>query len=265
MPSLSALVVAHNEEENLSACLSCLAFADELVVVLDKCTDRSRAIALTFTDPDHLVEGSWDLEGPRRNAGLAACSGDWIVEVDADERIPAALADEIRETIGTSTADYHDLPADNYIGAHRVRYGWGASFGTSAVPRLSRRGAKVWGDQRVHPALTWRGHNGRAAVKGPALKNRFDHYVDANISEMLARLDRYSTARAEDLRAGGRPGNLASNLRRLFSRFFKCYVSRKGYREGGWGLLIAICAALYPLLSYLKATLEAGPDGGNER
>ncbi|MCW5699285.1 MAG: glycosyltransferase family 2 protein, partial [Rhodospirillales bacterium] len=58
------------------------------------------------------------------------------------------------------------------------------------------------------------------------------------------------------LRESGDIGSLANNLRRLFSRFFKCYVGRKGYREGRWGFLIALCAGLYPLLSYLKASLE---------
>jgi hypothetical protein len=73
---------------------------------------------------------------------------------------------------------------------------------------------------------------------------------------MLARLDRYSAARAADLRASGDIGNLASNIRRMFSRFAKCYFSRKGYREGAYGFLIALMAGLYPILSHLKARLE---------
>ena len=65
-----------------------------------------------------------------------------------------------------------------------------------------------------------------------------------------------STARAEDLRSSGDIGSTAANVRRLFSRFLKCYFIRKGYREGGYGLLISICAGLYPLLSHLKAKHE---------
>lgn len=254
--TLSALVVAHNEESILAACLDKLKFADELVVVLDKCTDRSREIALRFTDEAHLVEGSWDLEGPRRNTGIAACNGDWVLEVDADEHVPAALADEIRTVIESIDADFFDVPVDNYIGTRLVRYGWGASFGVSATPRLFRKGAKSWGSQRVHPSLAWTGRNGRQPIKSKAISNRLDHYVDTSISDMIQRLDRYSTLRAADLRASGDIGSLANNIRRLFSRFFKCYVRRKGYREGGWGLLIALCAGLFPLLSYLKASLE---------
>lgn len=248
---LSALVVAHNEEARLRACLEKLTFADEIVVVLDKCTDGTKAIAGEFTD--RLVEGAWDLEGERRNTGIDACRGAWIVEIDADEHVPPELAAEIRRTVETSSHDWHELAVDNYVGTRLVRHGWGGSFGTSAVPRLFRKGVKTWGLQRVHPSLTWRA----GARKGPRLTAPLVHYVDRDISDMIKRLDAYSTAKARDLRSKGETwGSTASNVRRLVSRFWKCYVSRKGYREGGYGLLIALCAGLYPLLSHLKAKLE---------
>ncbi|MCH8112895.1 MAG: glycosyltransferase, partial [Proteobacteria bacterium] len=79
-PTLSALVVAHDEEAQLGQCLDRLKFADEIVVVLDRCSDGSEAIAQTYTDK--VVEGAWPIEGERRNAGIDACPGDWIVEVD---------------------------------------------------------------------------------------------------------------------------------------------------------------------------------------
>jgi glycosyltransferase involved in cell wall biosynthesis len=245
---LSVLVVAHNEEARLAACLERLGFADEVVVVLDRCTDGSRAIASGFTD--RLIEGAWEIEGDRRNTGIAACRGAWILEVDADERVSRDLADEIRGTVARSTFDRHDIPVDNYVGDRLVRWGWGASFGRSAYPGLFRKGAKSWGAQRVHPALTFTG------TKGPPLARRLDHYVDRDISDMLRRLDRYTSARARDLRDSGEIGSYAGNIRRIFSRFWKCYVTRRGYREGPFGFLIALCAGLYPILSYLKARLE---------
>ena len=247
MTTLTALVVAHNEEENLDACLAALAFADELVVVLDKCTDGSKTIAAKYTDK--LIEGSWDIEGPRRHAGLDACQGDWILEVDADERVTAALAAEIRAAIQDAPYGHFLIPYDNYVGDTLVRYGWGASWGVSATVRLFSKGAKVWGQQRIHPGVELKGER-------MWLKNRMVHLVDKDISDMIQRLDRYSTARARDLRASGNIGSLANNLRRLFSRFFKCYIGRKGYKEGGYGFLIALMAGLFPLLSHLKARLE---------
>lgn len=247
-PRLSALVVAHNEERQLADCLAPLRFADEIVVVLDKCTDRSREIASRYTD--RLVEGEWEIEGARRHAGIDACTGEWILEVDADERVPPALADEIRGAIEKAAPGYFLIPFDNYIGDRLVRHGWGASWGVSATARLFTPGAKTWGSQRIHPKVELRGK--RRWLTTPMI-----HYVDRNISDMLRRLDRYTTARARDLRESGDIGTFAHNVRRIFSRFWKCYVARKGYREGPYGFLIALFAGLYPILSYLKARLEA--------
>jgi glycosyltransferase involved in cell wall biosynthesis len=248
MTALSALVVVHNEEDRLADCLERLRFADEIVVVLDRCTDRSKEIA--SRSAALLVEGEWPLEGDRRNAGIEACRGPWILEVDADERVPAALAEEIRRVVGSSNFAWHEILVDNYIGARLVRYGWGASYGKAAYPGLFRKGAKIWGRDRVHPALTFHG------AKGPRLIHRIEHHVDRNISDMIKRLDRYSSARARDLRDSGDIGSFGHNVRRIFSRFYKCYVARRGYREGGYGFLIALFAGLYPILSHLKARLE---------
>jgi glycosyltransferase involved in cell wall biosynthesis len=252
-PVLSALVVVRDEEQQLAECLACLDFADETVVVLDRCTDRSREIAQGFTS--RLVEGAWGREGARRHAGIDACSGEWILEIDADERVSPALAAELRKVVSGSPAAWHLVPVDNYIGERLVRWGWGASFGRSAHAALFRKGAKRWGDQRVHPAVSLRG------PQGVTLSSRISHYVDRDVSDMLRRLDRYTSAHAEDLRESGDIGSFGHNLRRIVSRFCKCYIGRKGYREGQWGFLIALCAALYPILSYLKARLDPSPEG----
>ncbi len=246
---LSALLVARNEAARLEGCLASLAFADEIVVVLDRSTDASAQIAQAAGA--RVVEGEWALEGPRRNAGIAACSGDWVLEVDADETVPPELASLIRATIADSAHGFHRVAIDNYIGGRLVRHGWAGSFGTTAKPILFRRGAKHWRAQRVHPSLDWNGTEG-AKIEAAAIR----HDVDRDISDMLRRLDRYSSLRAADLLESGDIGTLPGNLRRFFSRFFKALVTRRGYREGGWGLLLAFCAGLFPLLSHLKARLE---------
>ena len=254
---LSALVVAHDEAHQLGECLAGLAFCDEIVVLLDRCGDASRDVALGYTD--RVIEGAWPIEGPRRQAGVDACRGAWIFEADADERVSPELAAELRTTIEESRFDYHRVPYDNYIGKRLVRHGWGAQFGVGSRSSLYRNGIKSWGAERVHPKLTWKA----GARQGPPLRNRMIHYVDRDISDMILRLDRYTTARALDLRDSGNIGSAFHNYRRIVSRFWKCFVGRKGYREGGLGFLIALCAALYPILSYLKAR-HAGEIEGKE-
>lgn len=251
-PRLSALVVAHNEEEQLDACLSALRFADEIVVVLDRCTDRSEEIARAHGAT--IETGAWEIEGARRNRGIAACTGDWILEVDADERVSDALAENIRATIAVAPYGHFLIPYHNYVGDRLVEFGWGAAWGVSATVRLFANDAalgpaKIWGDQRIHPALELKGEAGR--LEAPMI-----HFVDRDISDMIQRLDRYTSARARDMRETGELGSFGRNVRRIFSRFWKCYVSRRGYREGKYGFLIALMAGLYPILSYLKAHLE---------
>jgi glycosyltransferase involved in cell wall biosynthesis len=248
-PRLSALIVARNEEQRLPDCLASCAFAEEIVVVLDRSTDGSAAIAREAGA--RVIEGGWELEGERRNVGLDACGGDWVLEVDADERVSPDLAGAIRATIATSSHAWHQVPVDNYVGERLVRFGWAGSFGTTSVPRLSRKGAKRWRAQRVHPGLDWTGAEGPKITTGALV-----HLVDRDISDMLKRLDKYSSAKAADLLASGEIGSLAGNLRRFVSRAFKSYVSRKGYREGAMGVLLAFCTGAFPLLSYLKARIE---------
>jgi hypothetical protein len=195
-----------------------------------------------------VVSGIFPVEGLRKAAGVAACQGDWIVELDADEAVTPALAREIRETIARSdAADWYQVPVDNFVGAQLVRHGWGGSFGASSVARLFRKGVKSWKSERVHPGTTF------AGAYGGRLNNAILHKVDDDIADMVQRLNRYTALRGQDLADSGKIKSLWDDLLRGVRRFYKCYVSRQGYREGDMGFLIAIMAGLYPLLSNLKA------------
>jgi glycosyltransferase involved in cell wall biosynthesis len=245
---LSALVVAHDEAAQLAECLAGLRFADEIVVVLDRTTDRSPAIAAEFDA--RVLEGAWRIEGDRRNAGIDACRGEWILEVDADERVTPELAAEIRQKLPSAQRGYFLVPFANHIGGHLVRHGWGAYNGVAMKPCLFAKGCKTWGLQRVHPRIDLSGHRA-------VLTHAMVHYVYKDVADAIRRLNRYSTLNAEQMREDGKIGTLGPNLRRMLSRFWKSYVARRGYREGSYGLLLGLISALYPILSYLKARIAA--------
>jgi glycosyltransferase involved in cell wall biosynthesis len=243
---LSGLVCAHNEEARIAECLARLAFCDEVVVVADRCTDRTEAIARQMGA--RVVSGVFPVEGLRKAAGVAACRGAWIMELDADEAVTPALAQEIREIVTrTDAGDWYQVPVDNFVGEILVRHGWGGSFGASSVARLFRKGVKSWKNERVHPGTTF------AGVYGGRLNNAILHKVDDDIADMVQRLNRYTALRGQDLADSGKIKSLWDDLFRGVRRFHKCYVSRKGYKEGDLGFLIAVMAGLYPLLSNLKA------------
>ncbi len=255
-PVLSALVVARNEERQLADCLETLRFADEIVVALDRTTDRSAEIARQFGA--RVVEGAWPLEGDRRTAAVAACRGEWIIEVDADERATPGLAEEVRRVIAATPGDaYFLIPIANHIGGKLIRHGWGAYNGAAMRAALYRPGGKRWGRGRVHPPVSYTGER-------RVLVNPIDHYVDRDLSDLFRRLNSYTDAAAVDAIERGERPRFRSAFRRIFSRGWKSYVARKGYREGAYGVALAIFSALYPMLIYLKVATHADATRGGK-
>ncbi len=244
MSKLSVLIVINNEEKQIKECIDSVNFADEIVVILDKCSDNSEKIVKKYTSK--LYKGSWNIEGERRNYGIKKCKGPWILEVDADERVSIELQKEIIKTINLSSADWHQIQVKNYLGKRIIKNGWGAYFGKSAYAGLFRNKIKKWGNQRVHPKIKLFGKQGKT------LENKLDHFYCKNISDLFNKLNSYSNSRAIDLKNSNHNETLIRNIRRLFSRFWKCFYLRKGYKEKRIGFTIAIVAAIYPLLSFLK-------------
>ena len=242
--ALTILVVAHNEERDIEACLDTCRFADEIVVVLDRCTDATKEIALRHGAIP--IEGGWANEGQRRKAGIAASAGPWILEIDADERVPPSLAVEIASILPTAQPGVFSIPFRNHIGGRLVRHGWGAYNGVGAKSCLFHKGNKIWGEDLVHPRVTLNGPRAR-------LTNAIDHYVYDDLDDMYARLNRYTSLAARQAVADGTIASRYDTIRRIFGRFFKSYVSRKGYKEGIYGVALAVFSALYPVLTYLKA------------
>ena len=243
--TLTIYVLAYNEEKNLGACLETLTFVDELIVILDKCIDRSKEIALSYNAK--IIEGAWQYEGEKRNLAIETSTGDWVMDIDADERIPPALATEIKQVIATSTFELHRIPFDNYIGNKLVKYGWGAYMGVRHKMALYRRGAKTHKSTSItHSEVFTTGRY------GPVLKNAIIHYIDEDLSDTIRRFDRYSQARAQQMRDDGINESFARNFLRIFTRFYKCYIRRQGYKEGSIGFFIAMLAGLYPIASCIK-------------
>ena len=247
--TISIAITAHNEEDQLAACLASASFADEIVVLLDRCTDDSKAIALQFTQ--HTIEGAWAKEGDRRNLVLQACTQAWIFELDADECISDQLKTELLQFCQHTAQQAHMVRLHNYIGDRLVQHGWGPTcFGIPAKLSLFPNGTKLFDANTLDTHIPYQ----LSCPVGPTLQHPIIHHREKNISEVLRRLDSYTTLRAREWRA--RPDKmdpLRSHIRRFFTYFYKSYVRRKGYKEGVYGLLIALCAALYFPLAYIKA------------
>ncbi len=248
-PTVSVLIVARNEENRIGACIESAACADEIVVLLDRSEDGTADIARAMNV--RLVEGRWEDEGERRMAGISACRSDWILELDADERISSNLAAELRVLTESDRADYFVIPFHNHIGGKWIRHGWGAYNGVGAKSCLFRRDAKKWLGGSIHPRIELTGRRGEAG-------GHIDHFVDDDITDMFRRLDWYSSSAARDAMEQGHTPRPISTFRRFFSRFFRSYLSRRGYREGWQGVALALFSALYPVLTHIKILERRG-------
>ncbi|TAJ70659.1 MAG: glycosyltransferase family 2 protein [Phenylobacterium sp.] len=252
MVRLSALVCVQNQDARLSECLRKLSFCDEIVVVADRCTDRSQDVARR--QGAIVIDGIFPLESQRKAAGVEACSGDWILEIDPDELVDAALAWEVRAVLQMRPAgDWYELPIDNYVGETLVREGWAGALSSRAEPRLYKRGLKAWEPRRLNAPAVMAGRS------GGALTGAIRRSLGRDVGGLLERLNRLTALAAEDLADAGRPVNLASGLLAGAATFLRGYVGRGGWREGRVGLLVAMLSAMFPVLSQMRASdvLEA--------
>lgn len=263
-PTITAFLCAKDEEAQLRDAVETALWCDEVLVWVPKSSsDNTLKIAQQLAKKHknvRAVEHNFPWEVKCRNEGIAASKGEWVLMLDADERVSQALAQEIRDVITHGKADYYRIPFDNYVGNRLVRYGWGAHFGVTSTAKLFRKGARVFKQGEVHPSSTFIG------TEGPRLQHRMVHYMLKDMSHMFQLLNYYSSMHARSLALQNDPKEtLGRNIRRVFSRFLKCYVQKKGYKEGLYGFAVAMCAGLYPLFSYLKWQCDSGTESSLKR
>jgi hypothetical protein len=243
---LSALVCVQNQDAQLADCLKKLTFCDEIVVVADRCTDRSQEIARRAGAK--VIDGIFPLESQRKQAGAEACGGDWILEIDPDELVDAALAWEIRWALQMRRdGDFYELPIDNYVGETLVRDGWAGALSARRGVRLYRRGVKAWEPRRLNaPAVL-------AGRSGGALKGAIRRVLGRDTGALVERLHRLTGLAAEDLADHTAQPGMASGLASGAGTFLAAYVGRGGWREGRLGFVVALLSAMLPILARLRA------------
>lgn len=242
---ISALLIARNEEKKIKKCLQSLSFADEVIVVLDRTTDQTMSIAKKFYNK--IYQGKWEYEGDRRNFGIEKCSNDWILEIDADEVITAELSKEIKTKISLAECDFFYIRVLNFVQGKPVNNGWMSCLAPDGKFCLFKKGSKIWENQRVHPNYSLNG------IKGKQLDNYIEHKMSENISELFLRFNRNTDLKAADLLENKSSLKSYFSIRKVFSRFLKCFLRKKGYREGIIGFIISILCGIYLLVSAIKA------------
>lgn len=243
MPRLSAIVIARNEARNIAACLESVAFCDERIVVDGGSSDDTVNVARSAGA--QVVERAFDGFGPQKNFALSLANGDWVLSIDADERVGAALRDEIlRVVAGGDKAGYEMPRLSTFCGREMRHSGWYPDY----VLRLFRKSSGAFSNDLVHERVVCDGPVGR--LSAPLL-----HHPVHRIEDALSRMDRYSTAGAEMLVASGRKVSFFTGIVRGFWSFFRTYILRAGFLDGREGFLLAVANAEGTYYRYMKAWL----------
>jgi (heptosyl)LPS beta-1,4-glucosyltransferase len=231
---LSVTIIARNEEARIGDCLASVRWADEIIVVDTGSVDRTIEICHKYTP--HVASRSWQGYAPAKNAALELATGDWLLSLDADERVSDALRQEIvalQQQPMASLAAGYAIPRRNYLWGRWLRYG---GLSPDYQIRLFKRGKGTFKARRVHESVV---------VDGPVerLQHPIQHYSYQGIGDVIQRLERYTDLAALDLRDQGQPFRVSALVLRPLGRFLRNYILKQGFRDGTPGLIMAVSYA----------------------
>ena len=251
MPRLSSITITKNNAVDIGPCLDSLAFCDECIVVDSGSTDDTVAIARA---KGAIVEyHDWIGFGPQKNFAKTLAKGDWILWLDADERITPALENEIMLAVArTDIAGCKISRLSTFCGQPMRHSGWHPDY----VLRLFRRERGRWSDGIGHDHVILDGPV--TTIPGVIL-----HFAVRRLEDSLIRIDRYSSIGARIMIDKGRRVSFLSAISRGLWAFFRGYVLQRGFLDGRLGFVLAVANAEGTYYRYMKAWLAGA--GGRKR
>lgn len=238
---LSAVVITKNEEKDISACLESLRFCDELIVIDSHSTDNTVMQAKAFTDKVFIR--SFDDFSTQKNFGVTLAMHQWILSVDADERISQQLADEIKIILDHMGNDIHAyaLHRINFIFGKKMRFG--ANRGDRPVRLFHKEFARFEGI--VHERLVVDGKIG-------VLREPLFHHSTSTAKEYIRKLNQYTRLESKQLYVRGITFGYFQFCFRPLARFFQRYVLQLGFLDGAQGFFFALLSSFYDFVKYAK-------------
>jgi glycosyltransferase involved in cell wall biosynthesis len=238
---LSVTIITKDEAAQIEAALDSVAFADEILVVDSHSTDDTVAIARRHTE--RVFVRDWAGYIDQKNYAAAQASHDWILSLDADERVTPALADEIKATL--AAAPSHQAYRIPRVTWHFGRWIRSTDWYPDYQLRLYDRRAARWTGKYVHEAVTVDGAVGR-------LRNELQHYAYRDIADHLETMDRYTTYAAKQMHESGQRATLLQVAGHPPLAFLRNYIARGGFRDGVAGLTISAMNSYYVFLKFAK-------------
>jgi len=238
---LSVVIITKNEANNIKDCLESVKWADEIVIVDDESTDRTIEIAKNYTDK--IFRRKMDIEGKHRNWAYAQARNSWILSLDADERVTPELKEALAVLLsGPCEHRGFAIPRRNYIGDRWVKYG---GWYPSAQLKMFRKEYFLWEEVEIHPRPILDGTWG-------ILKNDLIHYSYKSFEDFVNKMNKQTTLEAIKWMKDKKRMSRGRAFWRTYDRFMRTYFTKKAYKEGFTGFMVALFAGLYQMLSYAK-------------
>jgi glycosyltransferase involved in cell wall biosynthesis len=237
---LSVLIIAGNEEKNIRDCLESVKWADEIIVVDSESKDKTAEISREYTRKVYI--NKWEGFAAQRRLSLSKASNEWILSLDADERVSPELKDEIFRTINDTTdfAGYY-IPRRNYFLDKIIK---SCFWYPDYQLRLFRKDEAAVTDKKVHEGFFVSGETGR-------LNSDIIHFTHQSIHETFAKVNNYTSLNAEE-RIDGKKVKAHHLILNPLAAFLNHFISRKGYKDGIYGLMVSLVHSITNMLTYMK-------------
>lgn len=242
-PTLSAVIITKNEVKKIRDCLESLKWVDEIIVIDSGSTDGTQAICREYTEK--VFEMDWPGFGKQKRRAVEKATCDWILSIDADERVNEELRHEIIQAISSKSINGYEIPRLSfYCGQPILHGGWRPDY----VMRLFRRGYGQFNDVAVHEKLEVRGNVAR-------LNSSLIHYSFDTLEEVLDKINLYSSLAAKAKYRKNRKCTIYGAFARGSWAFFRTYLLQGSILDGKKGLMLAISNAEGTYYKYLKLML----------
>ena len=240
-PTLSVIIITKNEEHDIRDCLESVTWADEVIILDSGSTDNTLRIAKEYTDKVYSSV-DWQGFGIQKNRVLAYASSDWVLSLDADERVGDALRQEIQKAIKSENIFIFKMPRlSSYCGKFIRHSGWWPDY----VIRLFKRGEASFSDDLVHERLVFEADANK--LTAPLV-----HITYKDLNEVIVKINHYSSLGAKNSYQKGKRGSLASAIIHGIWAFIRTYIFRAGFLDGAEGFMLAISNAETTYYRYLK-------------
>lgn len=226
---LSVIIIAKNEEANIRCCLQSVQWAEEIIVLDSGSTDNTLAIAKEYTDKVYSTD--WQGYGVQKQRALTLATGDWVLNLDADESVDNQLKEAIKEAMASNSADAYRIPICMNFYGNPLRF----SSSPKRHIRLFKRGGAYYSDDIVHEKVIL-----PTAARISKIKKAIMHHSFQDVSHALYKINRYSSYSAKIKIERNKSASFAKTMLGTSWMFFRCYILQRGFLDGRVGFLFAV-------------------------